>query len=80
MTDENITPAKMAEIIGENYANQVTAASIKLYILARDYALKRGIIIADTKFEFGVDQSGTLYLVDEVLTPGMVHVLFSIIL
>jgi phosphoribosylaminoimidazole-succinocarboxamide synthase len=59
----------MSEIIGEPMANKVREAAIALYTRAADYALSKGIIIADTKFEFGLDEHGTLTLMDEVLTP-----------
>lgn len=68
--DENIHPSKAAGIIGEKHAAEMARISVELYTKARDYALERGIIIADTKFEFGVDENDTLYLIDEVLTPG----------
>ncbi|CAG8463331.1 82_t:CDS:2 [Diversispora eburnea] len=67
--DQNIHPSKASEIIGENFANDIAKISIKLYEKARDYAFKKGIIIADTKFEFGIDSNKIIYLVDEVLTP-----------
>jgi len=67
--DENISFDKMVEIIGAELAEKVRAVSIKLYQTAADYALTKGIIIADTKFEFGLDEDGTLTLMDEVLTP-----------
>ena len=67
--DENISFACMCEIVGEPLAKQVREAAIALYTRAADYALTRGIIIADTKFEFGLDENGTLTLMDEVLTP-----------
>ena len=67
--DENISFARMVEIIGEPLAVKVRDAAIALYTRAADYALTRGIIIADTKFEFGLDENGTLTLMDEVLTP-----------
>ena len=67
--DENISFEQMASIIGESLAQQVRDISIKLYQQAADYALTRGIIIADTKFEFGLDANGTLTLMDEILTP-----------
>lgn len=66
--DENIPFDKAAEIVGGDIAERVRAASLKLYNFARDYARKRGIIIADTKFEFG-QLDGQLLLIDEVLTP-----------
>jgi phosphoribosylaminoimidazole-succinocarboxamide synthase len=67
--DENISYDKMVEIIGADLAAQVRTLAIKLYQKAADYALTKGIIIADTKFEFGLDEQGTLTVMDEVLTP-----------
>lgn len=67
--DENISFAQSVELMGEDLAGQVRAASLKLYTEAAAYALERGIIIADTKFEFGTDEQGVLYLIDEALTP-----------
>ncbi|KND02185.1 phosphoribosylaminoimidazolesuccinocarboxamide synthase [Spizellomyces punctatus DAOM BR117] len=67
--DENIHPDKLPGIIGERYAKEVAEVAVKIYTKARDYARTKGIIIADTKFEFGVDENGTLVLADEVLTP-----------
>jgi phosphoribosylaminoimidazole-succinocarboxamide synthase len=67
--DENISFDAVVELIGENLANKVRDVSIEIYERAVAYALKRGIIIADTKFEFGLDDEGHLYLIDEVLTP-----------
>ncbi len=67
--DENISFAQCAAIIGDDLANQVRDASLALYQAAVEYAATRGIIIADTKFEFGLDQDGTLTLMDEALTP-----------
>ena len=66
--DENIPFTRAAEIVGVDIAEQVRAASLKLYGFARDYARRRGIIIADTKFEFGM-LDGKLILIDEALTP-----------
>jgi phosphoribosylaminoimidazole-succinocarboxamide synthase len=66
--DENISLDQAANIVGKEIANKVRDASLKIYNTARDYALKRGIIIADTKFEFGIFD-GKLILIDEVLTP-----------
>jgi len=66
--DENISFAQAEKIAGADLAGQARAASLKIYNFARDYARKRGIIIADTKFEFGLDH-GKLILIDEVLTP-----------
>jgi len=67
--DENISFDKMVDIIGLDLATRVRDISIQLYQRAADYALSKGIIIADTKFEFGLDADGTLTLMDEVLTP-----------
>jgi phosphoribosylaminoimidazole-succinocarboxamide synthase len=67
--DENITFERMAAMVGEARARQVRDIAIRLYTKAAEYALGRGIIIADTKFEFGVDAAGTLHLIDEALTP-----------
>lgn len=68
--DENIHPSKAAEIVGEKYAKRIEVLALSLYKAARDYALERGIIIADTKFEFGLDEeTDEVVLVDEVLTP-----------
>ena len=67
--DENITLDKCAQLLGKALADKVGKVSIQLYKEAAEYALTRGIIIADTKFEFGLDDAGTLYLIDEVLTP-----------
>ena len=67
--DENISFAETVKLLGEDLATQVRDISIKLYQTAADYALEKGIIIADTKFEFGIDKDGQLTLIDEVLTP-----------
>ncbi len=67
--DENISLAQCAALIGEEMAAQVAKAAIALYTQAAEYALTRGIIIADTKFEFGLDENGVLHVMDEVLTP-----------
>jgi len=67
--DENISEARFAEIIGDEAAKYLRATSLAIYKHASDYAATRGIIIADTKFEFGVDDSGEILLIDEVLTP-----------
>jgi phosphoribosylaminoimidazole-succinocarboxamide synthase len=66
--DENISFEKVIELIGEKLANQIRTVSIRLYKEASEYAATRGIIIADTKFEFGLDNSGQLVLMDEILT------------
>ena len=67
--DENISFDQMANVIGEDRAKNIKDKSIEIYNFARDYALDRGIIIADTKFEFGLDNQGDLILMDEILTP-----------
>jgi len=67
--DENIPFERMQQIIGADLAERVRSTAIKLYTTAAEIALKKGIIIADTKFEFGLDADGTLTLMDEVLTP-----------
>lgn len=67
--DINITHQQAADLLGKDLAKTVANVSIRLYKEAAQYALTRGIIIADTKFEFGLDDSGQLYLIDEVLTP-----------
>ncbi|MDO9226454.1 MAG: phosphoribosylaminoimidazolesuccinocarboxamide synthase [Pseudomonadota bacterium] len=67
--DENIDFAQCAELLGDDLAARVRDAAIALYQAAAEYALTRGIIIADTKFEFGLDENGVLTLIDEVLTP-----------
>ncbi len=67
--DENITFEKTVEMIGLDLATRIRDISIRLYQTAAEIALAKGIIIADTKFEFGLDKDGTLTLMDEVLTP-----------
>ena len=67
--DENITEPEFAEIVGAETAAHLNSLSLKIYKEASDYALTRGIIIADTKFEFGLDEDGKILLIDEVLTP-----------
>ncbi|MDO9212356.1 MAG: phosphoribosylaminoimidazolesuccinocarboxamide synthase [Methylococcales bacterium] len=67
--DENVSFEHTVALMGQDLAEQVRDASLKLYKEAASYAKERGIIIADTKFEFGVDKAGTLYLIDEALTP-----------
>ena len=67
--DENISYDAVVELIGEKLAQRVQELSIAVYQRAAAYALERGIIIADTKFEFGLDDEGRLFLIDEVLTP-----------
>ena len=67
--DANISYAEMQDLLGKKLANQVKQVSLDLYLQAAVYARKRGIIIADTKFEFGLDEDNQLVLIDEVLTP-----------
>lgn len=67
--DENISFEQTCELVGEDMAAKVRETALALYRFAADFALQRGIIIADTKFEFGVDENGTLILIDEALTP-----------
>lgn len=69
--DENISPEQAAAIVGQELCDKVAAIAIKLYSTAKDYAKSKGIIIADTKFEFGLDADGNIVLVDEVLTPDL---------
>jgi phosphoribosylaminoimidazole-succinocarboxamide synthase len=67
--DENISFAKTVDLLGKDMAGKVRDISLQLYNEAANYAKERGIIIADTKFEFGLDDKGVLYLIDEILTP-----------
>lgn len=67
--DENISFEEAKKLLGAEMAEKVKQATLALYTEAADYALTRGIIIADTKFEFGTDSEGNLYLIDEALTP-----------
>jgi phosphoribosylaminoimidazole-succinocarboxamide synthase len=67
--DENISMEQVKSLIGAELTSQVREASLQLYTRATEYARQRGIIIADTKFEFGLDASGALRVMDEVLTP-----------
>lgn len=67
--DENIDFSRTEELLGKEMASRIRDVSLTIYKEAAAYALERGIIIADTKFEFGVDESGNLMLIDEVLTP-----------
>ena len=67
--DENIDFAQAAKILGNDIAEQVRDVSLRIYKEAAAYALERGIIIADTKFEFGLDENNQLVLIDEALTP-----------
>jgi phosphoribosylaminoimidazole-succinocarboxamide synthase len=67
--DENIGFEEVSRLLGTEMADKVRDATLEIYGFAAKYALERGIIIADTKFEFGVDKAGELFLIDEVLTP-----------
>jgi phosphoribosylaminoimidazole-succinocarboxamide synthase len=67
--DINVSLKEAEEIVGKDLANQVADISLQIYKYAADYALDRGIIIADTKFEFGLDENNNVVLMDEVLTP-----------
>jgi len=67
--DENISFEKTVELLGRRLAEKVRDTSLALYTQAAEYARARGIIIADTKFEFGLDEAGVLHLIDEALTP-----------
>ena len=67
--DENINFEKTVDLIGEDLANQIKQVSIEIYQQAASYALNQGIIIADTKFEFGLNENDELVLMDEILTP-----------
>jgi phosphoribosylaminoimidazole-succinocarboxamide synthase len=67
--DINVSFEDTVKLIGENKANQVRQIAINLYKMAAEYAASRGIIIADTKFEFGVDDNDQIVLIDEILTP-----------
>ena len=67
--DENIDFDTMVKTVGADLAEQVRDATLRLYAFARDHAAQRGILLADTKFEFGTDEDGRLYVMDEMLTP-----------
>ena len=67
--DENISESEFVEIIGAETAAKLKSLSLKIYNQASEYALTKGIIIADTKFEFGLDEYDNILLIDEVLTP-----------
>lgn len=67
--DENISLDAVANLIGRELAERVRDVTLEIYTFAAEYARERGIIIADTKFEFGLDESGELYIIDEMLTP-----------
>ncbi|MFN3330618.1 MAG: phosphoribosylaminoimidazolesuccinocarboxamide synthase [Pyrinomonadaceae bacterium] len=67
--DENISESEMAKIFGAEIAEKLKSLSLRIYDKASKYALQRGLILADTKFEFGMDETGEIILADEVLTP-----------
>ena len=67
--DQNISFEKMKEIVGAEVAEKVREMAITLYREAAEFAATKGILIADTKFEFGMDDDGKIYLIDEILTP-----------
>ena len=68
--DENISKERAAEIVGEKYAERIEKLALQIYTVAKEYAKTKGIIIADTKFEFGLDEdTDEVVLIDEVLTP-----------
>ena len=67
--DENISFPQAADLVGQDTAEQLRELSLRLYEAGRDHAAARGIVLADTKFEFGRDESGQLLLIDEVMTP-----------
>ncbi|MCH8155433.1 MAG: phosphoribosylaminoimidazolesuccinocarboxamide synthase, partial [Proteobacteria bacterium] len=68
--DENISFEKTIDLVGRETAERVRDVSLAIYTRARDHAEARGIIVADTKFEYGLDGDGTLVLIDEAVTPG----------
>ena len=67
--DENISYREVKQLVGDDMAQRIEQVSLEIYAAARDYASSRGLIIADTKFEFGTDDQGQLILIDEILTP-----------
>ena len=67
--DENVSFARVIEMVGAVRANQLRDRTLQIYVQAADHALRKGIIIADTKFEFGTDREGNLILADEIFTP-----------
>lgn len=67
--DENISMATCVKLIGQDLTDQISKISLEIYKVAYEIALEKGIIIADTKFEFGTDSNGKLFIMDEVLTP-----------
>ena len=69
-SDVNISPAQAREIVGDKYADKIESLALRLYSAAHEYALEKGIVVADTKFEFGLDEAtDEVILIDEVLTP-----------
>ena len=73
--DENVSFEVVVEKLGEKRANELRDATLRIYSEAAALAEEKGIILADTKFEFGLDEDGTLVLADEVLTPGLLPLL-----
>jgi phosphoribosylaminoimidazole-succinocarboxamide synthase len=67
--DENVSFASVVDLVGADLANRVRTATLAIYGFAAEYARSRGILIADTKFEFGLDEDGVLHVMDEMLTP-----------
>ncbi len=67
--DENVTFDQLKELIGDEIAEQVRSVSIKIFNYGHEVMLKKGIILSDTKFEFGIDENGSLILIDECMTP-----------
>ncbi|BBZ41696.1 phosphoribosylaminoimidazolesuccinocarboxamide synthase [Mycobacterium conspicuum] len=67
--DENISFARVIELVGGIHANQLRDRTLQIYVQAADHALRKGIIVADTKFEFGLDPDGNVLLADEIFTP-----------
>jgi phosphoribosylaminoimidazole-succinocarboxamide synthase len=67
--DENVSFARVLEMVGPVHANQLRDRTLQIYVQAADHTLKKGIIVADTKFEFGIDPAGNLLLADEIFTP-----------
>ena len=67
--DENISMATCVKLIGQDLTDQISKISLEIYKVAYEIALEKGVMIADTKFEFGTDSSGKLFIMDEVLTP-----------
>jgi phosphoribosylaminoimidazole-succinocarboxamide synthase len=67
--DENISFQRVVELVGKELAERLRDLSVQLYLFAANHAEQRGLILADTKFEFGITEEGELILIDEVLTP-----------